>query len=267
MKYFSLDRAPFCLPPNPDFLYLSPQHGACLTHLRYGIEQQKGIIVITGEVGCGKTLLLQTFLQELEDSKYQKIVLKNPCIGAIDLYAEILRNLALAVKSRSPLEMLECIRKALSRLSEEQREIVLVIDEAQNLSVEMLEQIRLLSNIESSNHQSIQIVIAGQPELRHLLRTHGLRQLRQRVAVYYNLYPLRYLEMIKYIQYRLAAAGHTGGLKFTMPALVSIYRASKGIPRLINALCDRALISTYVRGSHTVSYRDARRAIRDLRRL
>jgi general secretion pathway protein A len=171
------------------------------------------------------------------------------------------------MESQLPLELLEEVASALRKYEQANRDIILVIDEAQNLSVDMLEQLRLLSNLETRDHRALQIVLVGQPELRKLLRKKELRQLRQRIPVYYDLRPLRFLETVKYINYRLAYAGSSGGVKFSMAAMIFIYRAGKGIPRVINGLCDRALLSAYARSGRTISLRDARRAIRDFRRL
>jgi general secretion pathway protein A len=267
LRFFSLKRAPFGIAPDPDFLYHSPQHDEALAHLRYGIGQRKGLIVLTGEVGCGKTTLLGELLRELPPRCYRQILIKNSTTGLRELYRQILRGLGLPSDSDSPLELLEEIGGALGKFERRRQDILLVIDEAQNLSVEMLEQIRLLSNLETRDHHVLQILLIGQPELRNMLRQRRLRQFRQRIPVYYNLRPLRFLETVKYINYRLSFAGSSGSVAFTMPALVSLYRASRGIPRILNSLCDRALLSAYVRGGRGVSYRDARRAIRDFRRL
>ncbi|MDR0678903.1 MAG: tRNA (adenosine(37)-N6)-threonylcarbamoyltransferase complex ATPase subunit type 1 TsaE, partial [Puniceicoccales bacterium] len=243
LPYFGLARSPFGIAPDPDFLYLSPQHGEALAHLRYGIGQRKGIVVLTGEVGCGKTTLLQALLRELPARKYRKIILKNPTVDLVDLYGQILHELGLPGDSRSPLALLDQVSDALRRYERAGRDIVLVIDEAQNLSAQMLEQLRLLSNLETKDHRILQIALVGQPELRKMLRKKELRQLRQRIPVYYDLRPLRFLETVKYINYRLAYAGSSGGVKFSLAATGAIHRAAKGIPRVINGLCDRALLS------------------------
>ncbi|MDR2664112.1 MAG: AAA family ATPase [Puniceicoccales bacterium] len=267
LTYFGLARSPFGIAPDPDFLYLSPQHGEALAHLRYGIGQKKGIVVLTGEVGCGKTTLLQALLRELPARKYRKIILKNPTVDLVDLYGQILQDLEMPTDSRLPLELLEKVSDALQRYERAGRDIVLVIDEAQNLSLQMLEQLRLLSNLETKDHRVLQIVLVGQPELRKLLKKKELRQLRQRIPVYYDLRPLHFLETAKYVNYRLAYAGSSGAVKFSLVAIGAIHRAANGIPRIINGLCDRALLSAYARSGHAIGLRDARRAIRDFRRL
>ena len=267
LEYFGLEKSPFGIAPDPDFLYLSPQHGEALAHLRYGIGQRKGFIVLTGEVGCGKTTLLQELLRELPTRKYRRSIVKNPTVDLAELYGQILRDLGIQTQSMSPLDLLDEVAAALRKYEQANRDVVLVIDEAQNLSVEMLEQLRLLSNLETKDHRALQIILVGQPELRKLLRKRELRQLRQRIPVYYDLRPLRFIEAIKYVNYRLAYAGSNGAVKFSIPAIFAIYRAAKGIPRVLNGICDRALLSAYVRSGRSISLGDARRAIRDFRRL
>ncbi|MDR3316976.1 MAG: AAA family ATPase [Puniceicoccales bacterium] len=267
LRYFDLKRAPFGIAPDPHFLYLSPQHGEGLAHLRYGMEQKKGFVVLTGEVGCGKTILLQTLLKELPEPRYRKIFLKNPKVDVLDLYLEILRNFQFFAEIRSPLDALEVIGAVLRECESAGQTIVLIIDEAQNLSMEMLEQIRMLSNLEAGEDRVMQILLVGQPELRRLLRKKKLRQFRQRITVYYNLTSLKFLETIRYINYRLAFSGSGGEVRFSMPALIALHWASGGVPRIINSICDKALLSAFVRGGDGVTYRDARRAIYDFRRL
>ncbi|MDR1435626.1 MAG: tRNA (adenosine(37)-N6)-threonylcarbamoyltransferase complex ATPase subunit type 1 TsaE [Puniceicoccales bacterium] len=267
LKYFGLERSPFGIAPDPDFLYLSQRHGEALAHLRYGIGHRKGFVVLTGEVGCGKTTLLRALLRELPSRRYRKIIVKNPTINHIELYGQILHDLSIDTAATSTHELLDEVADALRKYEQANKDIVLVIDEAQNLSVAMLEQLRLLSNLETQDHRALQIILVGQPELRNLLRKRELRQLRQRVPVYYNLRPLGFIETAKYVNYRLAYAGSGGSVKFSMAATAAIYFAARGIPRLLNGLCDRAMLSAYARSAVDVSFADARRAIRDLRRL
>lgn len=267
LEFFDLSRPPFGIAPDPDFLYLSPQHQEGLEHLRYGIDQQKGLIALTGEVGCGKTTLCEALLRDLPNSRYCKIVIPNPQISEQELYVAILQGLRKMPKSSSPIDLMHQMKDSLEELGRKGKEVVVLIDEAQGLSREMLEQVRLLSNLETRDHKILQIVLAGQPELRMRLRQKELRQLRQRILVYYDLRPLTFFETIRYINYRLAFAGGNGKVKFSFGSLTALYRVSKGIPRLINSLCDRALLAAFIRSSRKVSHRDMRRAIRDFRRL
>lgn len=267
LEFFDLTRPPFGIAPDPDFLYLSPQHQEGLEHLRYGIDQRKGFIVLTGEVGCGKTTLCEALFRDLPEESYCNILIPNPNVDEVELFRAILKGMGQSSTSHSPLELMETIRLALKDCGDHGKEVVLTIDEAQGLSVNMLEQIRLLSNLETNDHKVLQIILAGQPELRKRLRQKELRQLRQRILVYYDLHALKFFETIRYVNYRLAFAGGNGKVKFSFLALIALHRASKGIPRLINSLCDRALLAAFIRGAKTVGRKDMKRAIRDFRRL
>ncbi|MDR0428417.1 MAG: AAA family ATPase [Puniceicoccales bacterium] len=267
LRYFALKRAPFGVSPNPDYLYLSSQHGEALAHLRYGIENRKGIIVLTGEVGCGKTTLSQALLRELPEEKYQKVTLSNSTISTVDFYRFILNELKQDHQTESLPVLMSGISKVIAEMRNEGREIIVTVDEAQNFSVPMLEQIRLLSNLETDEKHVLHILLIGQTELKKLLKRKELRQFRQRIGVFYDLRPLRLHETIKYIDYRLMYAGSSGALKFSMAAIFILHRASSGIPRILNGLCDRALLSCYIRGGRSISYGDARNAVKDLRRL
>lgn len=267
LEFFEFRCPPFGIAPDPEFLYLSPQHEEALAHLRYGIDQRKGIIVLTGEVGCGKTTLCEALLRDLPQNHYTCIEIGSPYLDEQELYGGILKALGKNADYRSPLDLLNEIGAALQKCSAEGKEVVLCIDEAQGLSPRMLEQIRLLSNLETSNHKVLQILLIGQPELRKCLKKKELRQLRQRVLVYYNLKSLNFFETLRYVKYRLACVGGMGRVQFNFRALIALYRASRGIPRIINNLCDRALLSAFVRNSNRIAARDMHRAIRDLRRL
>ncbi|MDR3117629.1 MAG: AAA family ATPase [Puniceicoccales bacterium] len=261
LSHFGLARQPFATVPDPEFLYLSPRHGTALVHLRHGIEQRKNFTVLTGGVGCGKTILLKELLRHLPTAKYWQIVLKAPAPDAATLYRHVLQGLGEDPGSRSMLELAEEIEKALQRSEKAGQDVVLAIDEAQTYSPAMLEHVRLLSNL----GPGLLTVLCGQPELRSLLRTKNLHQLRQRIGVYYHLGPLGLGDTGRYLRHRLRRAG--GRVAISFLARLAIHRASGGVPRIINALGDRALLAAYVRDGHGVRLRDARRAIRDFRRL
>lgn len=266
-EFFQLKRMPFGIAPDPDFLYLSPNHNEALAHLLYGIDQRKGLMVLTGEVGCGKTTLLQTLERRLRERNFSIVNIPNPMVTERELLSAILDELEVSKRSESPIEMMKQIQRALQQAEREGHEIVLTIDEAQGLSIEMLELIRLLSNLETTDHKALQIILLGQPELRKTLRKKTLRQFRQRILVYYDLKPMSFFEMVRYICFRLQAAGAKGHIRFSLRALMALYNASNGIPRLINTLCDRALLSAFSRNSKKISHKDMRRAIKDLGRL
>jgi general secretion pathway protein A len=261
LSHFGLVRQPFALAPDPEFLYLSPRHGAALVHLRHGIEQRKNFVVLTGGVGCGKTILLKELLRHLPATKYRRIALKATVLDAASLYRHVLLGLGGEPGARSTLELAEEIEKNLQRLAAEGQDVVLAIDEAQSYSLEMLEQVRLLSNLGAG----LLTILCGQPELRNILRIKKLRQLRQRIAVSYHLRPLGWKDTGRYLNHRLRKAG--GAVPFSFTARLAIRRASGGIPRIVNALGDRALLAAYIRNGHGVRHRDVRRAIRDFRRL
>ncbi|MDR1438372.1 MAG: AAA family ATPase [Puniceicoccales bacterium] len=267
LKYFALKKAPFGIATNPDYLYLSSQHGEALAHLRYGIENRRGLIVLTGEVGCGKTTLSQALLRKLPDEKYRKITLINSLHNALDLYSFILNELQQDHQPGTLPILINRVSNAIQSVRNDGSEIIITIDEAQNFSVNMLEQIRLLLNLENDDQRTMQILLIGQPELKSLLKRKELRQLKQRIGVFYDLRPLKFHETIKYVDYRLVHAGSTGAIRFTLPALFFLHRASSGIPRILNALCDRAMLACYIRGGRSINYGDARHAIGDLRRL
>lgn len=267
-EYYGLQEMPFNVTPDPKFLYLSPAHEEALSHLRYGIQERKGFIVLTGEVGCGKTTLCRALLTELEDDEtHETVLILNPRVSEQQLIAAILRELGESVPRRSKADMTGRLNDALIRRIEAGKEIVMIIDEAQNLSFEVMEQVRLLSNLETDDQKLLQIILMGQPELRIMLQEKRLRQFRQRVLVHYDLNPLTKVETEAYIQHRLTLSGSNGRPRFTDWALRKIYRSTRGTPRLINNLCDKALLSAYVRDSDTVNWWDVRRAIHDISRL
>ena len=263
--YFGFSEMPFHVTPNPRFLFLSPGHEEALHHLRYGIENKKGFIVLTGEVGCGKTTLCRKLLEELDNSdKFDTALLLNPKISEVQLLRSIMKELGEESRIRSKNDLLDTVNEILLERIQQGREIVLMIDEAQNLSFEVMEMIRMLSNLETYDHKLLQIILLGQPELNAKLKEKRLRQLRQRVLVHYNLHPLRSAEVHHYILYRLSLAGSSGQPQFTARALRKIAQYSRGIPRVINNVCDKALLASFVRNGINVNWWDVRNALKDI---
>ncbi|MEY4686429.1 MAG: hypothetical protein RIR76_452 [Verrucomicrobiota bacterium] len=265
--FFGLRELPFNITPDPRFLYLSPTHQEALRHLRYGVAEKKGFIVLVGEVGCGKTTLCRQFLNELEPARFDTALILNPRVTETQMLRAILTELGERKLARNQADLVAQVNRALLERISQGRDIVLIIDEAQNLEVEVLEQVRLLSNLETDRQKLLQIVLLGQPELKEILSRQELRQLRQRILVYCELQALSEEDTSHYIQHRLTLAGANGRPTFTRWALRAIHRQSGGVPRIVNTLCDRALLSAFVRESHEVSYWDVRRARRDLANL
>lgn len=267
LDYYGFRELPFHITPNPRFLFLSPTHHEALQHLRYGIDERKGFIVITGEVGCGKTTLCRTLLNELDSAHFVTALILNPRVSETQLLRLILQELGEDPSAPGDGDLLTRLNFVLLDRISQGKEILLIIDEAQNLSFEVMEQLRLLSNLETDEQKLLQIVLLGQPELKAKLNERRLRQFRQRVLVYYDLTPLTLPETGQYIQHRLTLAGGNGRPQFTPRALRKIHSCTKGIPRLINNLCDKALLAAFIRRSDVVDAPDIARAHRDIRRL
>lgn len=265
--YYGFKEMPFNITPDPRFLYLSPTHQEALQHLKYGVMEKKGFIVLVGEVGCGKTTLCRRFLNELDPAHYDTALILNPRVTETQMLKAILTELGETKLARNQHDLVGQINRVLLERIERGRDIVLIIDEAQNLKFEVLEQIRLLSNLETDKQKLLQIVLMGQPELKAVLARDELRQLRQRILVHYELHPLSQSDVQAYVQHRLTLAGATGRPGFTRWALRSIHRRSKGIPRIVNNLCDKALLAAFIRDSDEVTYWDVRRAARDMDNL
>lgn len=262
-SHFGLTEKPFSLTPNPRFLYLSRTHQEALAHLRYGLENRVGFIAVTGEVGTGKTTILRLLFDQLDESRYRLAMIFNPCLSAMELLRNVNREFGLPARKRSNLSLVEELNQFLLAENRAGRIPVLVIDEAQNLEADVLEQIRLLSNLETDSDKLIQIVLVGQPELGELLERPELRQLAQRISVRCRLDPLDHQETCDYVRHRLQIAGVFGDL-FDAKALAAIFRWSGGVPRLINVLCDRALLCSYAAGQYRVSASEVRQASAEL---
>jgi general secretion pathway protein A len=265
LDYYSLTEPPFDITPNPRFLFYSAKHREAFNHLLYGIRERKGFVQLTGEVGAGKTTLCRAMLEQL-NGVYSTALILNPALNADQLMKAITTEFGLPVQGLNldRLDSLAVFNEFLLRQVEQGKETVLIIDEAQDLGEDMLEQIRLLSNLETDDRKLLQIVLMGQPELRDRLNKHELRQLRQRITVRYHLHPLSRYEVSQYIQHRLEISGAKGAPYFTRPAMWRIFNYSKGIPRLVNAICDKALLAGYVQQREKIDYGTVGLAIREL---
>ncbi len=266
-SFYGLSEMPFNITPDPKFLYLSPTHQEALQHLKFGVQERKGFIVLIGEVGCGKTTLCRRFLNELDAARYDTALILNPRVTETQMLKAILTELGESKLGRSQNDLVAQMNRVLLERIALGRDIVLIIDEAQNLSFGVLEQIRLLSNLETDQQKLLQIVLMGQPELKAVLAREELRQLRQRILIHYELHPLSLSDVAHYVQHRLTLAGSMGRPAFSRWALRGVHRYSKGIPRIINNLCDKSMLAAYIRDSDQVTYWDVRRAHRDMRNL
>lgn len=263
-KYYGFNEKPFTLTPNPRFIYLSKNHKEAFAHLLYGVNNHYGFIELIGEVGTGKTTVLRTLLSQLNEVNYRSALIFNPCLTGVELLRSINHEFGLNSGSEYANELLDELNRFLLKENAREITVVLVIDEAQNLSPEILEQLRLISNLETENDKLIQIVLAGQPELSSLLDRPNLRQLNQRIAVRYRIGSMSMDETRTYIRHRMVVAGETGGVSFSRPALKLIHLYSRGLPRLINNLCDRALLIGYGDEQRRISAGIVTRAIREL---
>lgn len=245
-EYYGLIRPPFEMTPDPSFLHLGETHREGLATLVYAVRSGKGFVMLTGEVGTGKTTLLHALLGQL-DSSTNSAFLFNPRLDPLGFFRVLFDELDVGPPCASKAEyLLELNRYLIEKLAAGER-VLLIIDEAQNLSTEMLEEIRLLSNLETPTSKLIQIMLVGQPELQALLSQPELRQLRQRIALRHHLRPFDEREVVEYVEGRLAKAGYTGRGLFKKKALRELYQVTEGTPRLINIVCDGALLLGYAR--------------------
>jgi general secretion pathway protein A len=263
LKYYDLKKQPFHITPDPEFLYLSPSHREALAAIIYGIEQRKGFIAIIGAVGVGKTTILRSYLETSEKTRLKIIYIFNTRLTFEELLKTIYQELGLQIESNDVLNMINRLYEVLIEEYKQGNTVVLIVDEAQNMPVDTLENLRMLSNLETSKDKLIQIVLVGQQEFETTLNLSRLRQLRQRLAIRSIILPLTRNESMEYVRFRLQKAGSNADSVFTTEALKKITKKAKGIPRVLNILCDNALITGYGCRQKPVSKNIAQEIIRD----
>lgn len=263
LEHFKLSELPFSLTPNTHFYCDLPSHQEALNVLLLGLKQGEGFIKIVGEVGTGKTLLCRLLLNTLEDP-YVTLYIPNPDHNPHSLRLALAHELGLTINKDLPShELLEKITQHLLHLHQNNKQIILIIDEAQALPDDCLEAVRLLTNLETESKKLLQVVLFGQPELDRKLNQYSLRQLKQRITFSYTLKSLNKKQMNLYLCHRLARAGYTYGMIFSGRAKKNLFQASRGLPRLLNILCHKALLVSYGRGIHYVDGKSMKRAIND----
>ncbi len=262
-EFYGLKEKPFVLTPDPQFLYLSEGHRTAIESLLYGIHQKEGFMVIYGDIGTGKTTICRALLEKL-NGIVNSAVIFNSFLTEEELLESILQDFGYSSRGRSRKERIDALNKLLIRYLSQGKNAVLIVDEAQNLSVPVLEQIRMLSNLETEKEKMLQIILIGQLELDQKLKLPELKQLNQRIAIRHRLLPLTRAETESYIYQRLQIAGAHGNITFSSSALSEINKYSKGIPRLINLLCDRALLGGFVYQTHHISKKIVKEAEKSL---
>ena len=252
-EYYGFTEKPFSLTPDPKYLFKSASHANAFELLQYAVRRREGFVVITGDIGTGKTTLCRALLEQVDRKTFTALVL-NPFLSEEDLLRVVLQEFGVVSRAEikrgrligaTKQELIEALNEFLLSLQAVRAQALLIIDEAQNLPLQVLEQIRILSNLETEKEKLLQIVLVGQSNLKDLLKRPELRQLDQRVSIRYDLKPLSPEETYAYIQHRLSVAGGGAAVSFVPKALARVHRYTQGIPRLINLLCDRALLSAY----------------------
>lgn len=263
LEYYHLKEFPFNITPDPRFLYFSKHHQEAYDHLLYGINARKGFIELTGEVGSGKTTLCRAVLSSLGDGVKTALIL-NPSLTETQLLRAMLNDFGLEGKGRDRLAYIERLNSFLLDMNSQNINVALLIDEAQNLEPSVMEQVRLISNLETDQHKLIQIVLCGQPELKARLNRPDLRQLKQRITVRYHIPPLSLAETEDYILHRLTVAGGIKSVTFNSSAIKKIYHYTNGSPRMINAVCDNTLLAGYVMKKEKLDASCVKQAIKQL---
>ncbi len=262
-QFYGLNENPFNVTSDPSFFFSSAHHSEAFSYLTYGVRQRKGIILITGEIGTGKTTLCRTLLNTL-DQKTKTAFILYPNFSELQLLQMVIKDFGIEIKSRNKSAIINALNDFLINETNHGNNVVLIIDESQNLKESQLEQIRLLSNLETEKEKLLQIILVGQPELCQKLKLTSLRQLNQRITIRYHIKPLEKEEMKQYILHRLKIAGSKGKIKFTNEATDEIFHYSFGTPRLINILCDRALLAGFVAETFTIDFAIIKKCIEEI---
>jgi general secretion pathway protein A len=266
VEYYNLTKEPFCITPDPEFLFLSESHKQAIASIIYGVEKRKGFIAITGDVGVGKTTIVRSYLEQVKNEGLKIAYIFNPNISFPVLLRALYQELGLEIKSSDVYDMVNDLYFCLIEAYKQGSNVVLIIDEAQNMPIETLENLRMLSNLERTTDKLIQIVLVGQPELDNTLKRQDIRQLTQRIAVRTQIVPLTQKESIGYIVHRLEKAGMRKGVQpFTGQALKLIVREAKGIPRLLNIIADNALVTGYGYEKKPVTAHIVREVVNDIK--
>jgi len=251
LEFYGLKEKPFSVTADPNFLYLSKKHMEAISHMRYGIQERMGFLEITGEIGAGKTTVCKALLNQLDNNTKTAFIL-NGNLSEIQLLQAIIEDFGIQVKIKNKITMLNELNRFLLEQLNHRNNVVLIIDEAQNLKPSLLEQVRLLSNLETEKEKLLQIILVGQPELREKLASGELKQLRQRIAIRYHIAPLSRHEARCYVSHRLNVAGCNNEDVFHKDAFEEIFKFSGGIPRLINIVCDKSLLAGYTADKKTI---------------
>lgn len=262
LEFYGLSEKPFSNTPDMHFLYMGKTHEKAIATITYAIQEKLGFALLTGEVGAGKTTLTRALLGRLDDRIATSLVI-NPLLSVPELLKSITKDFGIPTRILSPQRQIEALNKFALDLAAQGKTALVVIDEAQDLSAEALEAVRLLTNLETDKQKLVQILLVGQPELLKKLKTYELRQLDQRITTRVHLKPLDMVEMMRYLNHRLATAGGNGKVFFEPQTYHLIFSASQGYPRLINHIADRALMASFVRETYIIDRDAVKAAIRD----
>ncbi len=266
LEFYGFREKPFNLTPDPRFVFLSKNHREAFAHLLYGIQNRVGFIALTGEVGTGKTTVLRALFNQLDPDRHRTALIFNPCLSPPELLQSINREFGIPNYPFSTSSLLDNLNMFLLQQNVDGRTVVLVIDEAQDLEPAVLEQIRLISNLETDREKLIQIILSGQPEFAQILKKKEMRQLSQRISVQYHLAPMDFQDTVDYVNHRIQVAGVRAGVIFSPSAMKRVYRFSRGLPRRTNVVCDRALLAGYAKNKTVLNSRTVSAGIRDMKK-